>query len=323
MTKEIFIEKARLKHGTKYDYRLLPEIIIAEKYKIKIICDKHGTFEQLAQSHLQRSGCPKCASDRQKQSCSIYNQESFIDAVSNRFHKLDFSNTVYKNMATRISYVCPKHGECFCFPPAMLKGDGCGKCHFENLYIAREDWIKRFREKHGEKYDYSLLPDIIRSEKHVLIICPVHGQFSQIPAVHKNSGCDRCAKSRPWSERQKKNHKPNKNGGWEFSKWQKAGLKSKYYTGFKIYIIECYDENERFFKIGKTFCDIDRRFGYSGHLPYEFNVIKTIKSDDAEYISRLELELKSQHKDFKYKPLKFFEGAGECFSTILNLNDIK
>ena len=57
-TLETFIEKACQVHKNKYDYS-------AVKYencysKVKIICPKHGVFEQTPKNHLSGAGCPKC-----------------------------------------------------------------------------------------------------------------------------------------------------------------------------------------------------------------------------------------------------------------------
>jgi len=55
-----FIQKAKLVHNNKYDYKLV-------KYKnngtkIKIKCKKHGLFKQTPNSHLNGHGCPNCFS---------------------------------------------------------------------------------------------------------------------------------------------------------------------------------------------------------------------------------------------------------------------
>lgn len=55
---EIFISKAINKHGTKYDYSLVD--YIHSKSKVKIICKKHGVFEQRPNDHLNGSGCSFC-----------------------------------------------------------------------------------------------------------------------------------------------------------------------------------------------------------------------------------------------------------------------
>jgi hypothetical protein len=54
-----FIIEANKIHNNKYDYSK-SEYFKAKEY-IKITCSKHGDFEQTPDSHLQGSGCPKCA----------------------------------------------------------------------------------------------------------------------------------------------------------------------------------------------------------------------------------------------------------------------
>lgn len=57
-----FIERAKEVHGEdKYDYSISTYKSTHEK--IKIICSKHGCFEQVAANHLQGNGCSACASE--------------------------------------------------------------------------------------------------------------------------------------------------------------------------------------------------------------------------------------------------------------------
>ena len=52
----------------------------------------------------------------------------------------------------------------------------------------------RFREKHGDKFDYSKVIFENTTEK-VIIICPIHGEFLQTPYVHlKGHGCNKCSR---------------------------------------------------------------------------------------------------------------------------------
>lgn len=54
-TREEFIERANIIHKNKYDYSLVE--YVNNKTKIKIICPRHGVFEQTPASHLSESGC--------------------------------------------------------------------------------------------------------------------------------------------------------------------------------------------------------------------------------------------------------------------------
>jgi hypothetical protein len=53
-----FIEKAIKIHGNKFDYSKTI-YKYCDKY-VTIICKTHGEFEQIATSHLKKSGCPIC-----------------------------------------------------------------------------------------------------------------------------------------------------------------------------------------------------------------------------------------------------------------------
>ena len=56
-----------------------------------------------------------------------------------------------------------------------------------------EEFIKKAKKIHGNKYDYSLV-EYIGCSNNVIIICPIHGNFSQQPLNHLNgAGCKKCA----------------------------------------------------------------------------------------------------------------------------------
>ncbi len=57
-TTEMFIERAVVIHGNKYDYSLVE--YVNSKTKVKIICPNHGVFEQFPTGHLQGNGCFHC-----------------------------------------------------------------------------------------------------------------------------------------------------------------------------------------------------------------------------------------------------------------------
>jgi len=60
--------------------------------------------------------------------------------------------------------------------------------------LTQEEVIKRFKEVHGDKYDYSKVIYKGTSTK-VEIVCPEHGSFFQKPNSHfRKVGCPKCAK---------------------------------------------------------------------------------------------------------------------------------
>ena len=72
--------------------------------------------------------------------------------------------------------------------------------------LTTEDFIKKAREVHGDKYDYSKV-EYVNATTPVVIICPKHGEFLQNPYNHTDGrGCKKCAtevtaaKLRYWTE---------------------------------------------------------------------------------------------------------------------------
>ena len=71
------IVKFKEVHGDTYNYSLVQ--YIKNNIKVKIICQKHGVFEQTPDAHKTGSGCKKCWKDK-------YSQESAINFLKNKFH---------------------------------------------------------------------------------------------------------------------------------------------------------------------------------------------------------------------------------------------
>lgn len=192
LTTEQFIERAKSVHGNKYDYSKVE--YIDSKTKVCIICPKHGEFWQIPFGHLNGANCPECNSKKKQ------TQEEIIDRFK-QIHKdrYDYSKVKYKNILTDVCIICHKHGEFWQTPHSHLKGSGCPKCAKEyrasNQYIKEEEVLKRIKEIHGDKYDYSKFQYNGIMEKSC-IICPKHGEFLQTPHSHlKGSGCPKCKNS--------------------------------------------------------------------------------------------------------------------------------
>ena len=72
-----FIGDANLIHNNTYDYSLVE--YINSKTKIKIICPKHGIFEQTPNSHLSNQGCPTCNESRGEKKIRTFLNENKIN----------------------------------------------------------------------------------------------------------------------------------------------------------------------------------------------------------------------------------------------------
>jgi very-short-patch-repair endonuclease len=58
--------------------------------------------------------------------------------------------------------------------------------------LTTEEFIKKAKKIHGDKYDYSLV-DYKKSHSNIKIICPTHGIFNQLPNNHLGGkGCIKC-----------------------------------------------------------------------------------------------------------------------------------
>ena len=58
----------------------------------------------------------------------------------------------------------------------------------------KEEFVEIAKQHHGNKYDYSLV-EYCGNKKPVIIICPIHGCFEQVPSVHmQGCGCPTCGR---------------------------------------------------------------------------------------------------------------------------------
>lgn len=108
--------------------------------------------------------------------------------------------------------------------------------------LTTEEFIKRAIQAHGEKYDYSKVK-YINSQTKVCIICPIHGEFWQIPRDHYiGCGCNKCrrTKSKEFDPIEGKIHMR------EYSIWK--AMKTRVTNPNT-------DDSERYIERGITCCD--------------------------------------------------------------------
>lgn len=185
-----FIRKANKIHNNKYDYSFLEEDYKGNKSKVRIICKDHGIFHQTPNAHLMPRGCNLCSRRDFK------NIESFI-LESNKIHnnKYGYEKVKFDSIKTEVIINCPIHGDFIQNAYNHILGFGCRKCS-ECEKHTQDSVIQKFKEVHGEKYDYSLVEFVNIREK-VKIICQKHGIFYQEPFCHyQNQGCPKCRLSK-------------------------------------------------------------------------------------------------------------------------------
>lgn len=100
---------------------------------------------------------------------------------------------VYPSSSKKAFWKCPKCGyQWEAVIGSRNQGFGCPRCSNRENYTT-EEWIRKAKEVHGNKFDYSKVK-YENSKKFVTIICPKHGEFTQMPAEHlAGKGCKYCA----------------------------------------------------------------------------------------------------------------------------------
>lgn len=369
ITTEDFIKKAKELHGDKYDYSETFYKKAAEK--VTIICKTHGEFLQSPNAHTSGYGCARCGSMREiwskekfiaelNKRCGFYNYrvvgeykgtqntilvenrygicdvranhllcgvipgiETAIDkdtywinqAIEKHGYKYDYSLVKYDGSDNTVKIICKIHGIFEQISSTHLSGRGCVKCkkeenRFEKMTLYSKTFFKKVKELHNNKYTYyeNL---IFKAKEKIPIICPLHGEFLQIAANHlQGANCWACMLTIV-SERMRLN--PT---GWSYNNWENAAKNSKNFDSFKVYIIRCWNEEEEFYKIGKTFLTIEKRFRSKSILPYQYELIEVLISEDSYKTCESERMLKNCNKENKYVPLKKFNGMYECFKEL-------
>jgi very-short-patch-repair endonuclease len=153
-TKEEFIQKAKEKHGTKFDYSQINYINSQTKITLKCnICDY--IFEQVPNSHLQGYGCDKCAHMINHENQKLTKEEITIRGKKAHGDKFDYSLVSYINTKTPIKIKCNKCNNVFeqLVDNHMKQNKGCPICDC------------RITEKILYDYLKSLYPNIIKEFK--------------------------------------------------------------------------------------------------------------------------------------------------------------
>jgi len=140
----------------------------------------------------------------------------------------DYSKVIYKNSHVKIEIICPLHGTFIQYPYDHLQGRGCQKCG-KSKKLTLQEFIERSTVKHNHKYDYSKSHYVNNCTK-LIIICPRHGDFLQIPNDHLlGRGCRKCA----YELNLNKTYSQSKSE-IEFLNYQKVPNKIQYIGGYYV-----------------------------------------------------------------------------------------
>ena len=123
--------------------------------------------------------------------------EEFVEKAKSAHGGIySYERTLYINAKVKIEIICPEHGSFWQNPSNHLRGNRCPKCNASDISkresFTQEEWVKKARLIHGDKYDYSKV-EYKSSREKVKIICPKHGEFEQQANSHlQGSNCNKC-----------------------------------------------------------------------------------------------------------------------------------
>lgn len=121
-----FIAEAIIIHGSKYDYS---KVVYTKNYnKVLLICKYHGDFEQVAATHLNGSGCPRCAGIKSSIEQVKPKRVFVLEANEKHGYKYNYDNLIYINAKEKVTVTCPEHGDFSVQANSHLQGSGCPQC---------------------------------------------------------------------------------------------------------------------------------------------------------------------------------------------------
>lgn len=198
MSNQQFIEKARAVHGDRYDYSLVQ--YQKNNIKVTIICPVHGQFEQIPSGHWSGKGCKQCGVEKRTEALTM-TTEQFVDKAKEvHGNTYGYALVQYSTAHTKVDIICSVHGSFSQKPNNHINGQGCPKCgkqlSAEKRAMTADDFVERATNVHDGKYDYSKVRYVDRLTK-VIVICPDHGLFEQIPLNHMyGHGCPNCSNNK-------------------------------------------------------------------------------------------------------------------------------
>jgi hypothetical protein len=135
-----FIDKAIAVHGNEYDYSLVDYVNWTKK--ISIICPIHREFQQSPNDHLSGYGCPMCGVISSSAHETKTPEQFIMDARLVHKDKYDYSLVTYINTKTKVTILCPIHGEFHQRPNDHLSGYGCPGCVVVGYSISCINWLE-------------------------------------------------------------------------------------------------------------------------------------------------------------------------------------
>lgn len=214
--------------------------------------------------------------------------EKFIKVHGNRY---TYDETVYENQWARVVITCRQHGNFTQTPNQHLRGFNCPLCAAVKAGRSRtgsfDNWLSKANRIHDFKYQYKP-PTKFKSTGMITMICPDHGEFSQVAYDHvRGVGCPMCSTS-------------------GFNRLSKGYLYVLISNDFSLV------------KVGITGNVKKRMRRLSYDTPFHFHLIAAYESTGKD-VERLE---KFVHKKFESAGMNGFDGSTEWLNTENQIEEI-
>lgn len=197
----------------------------------------------------------------------------------------------YKRALSKIK-VNTKYGDCLVEANSLVRGY---KPTISTAVDKDRFFEAQSKEIHGDEFNYEKVK-YTNNDTPITIICSIHGDFNMLPKEHLiGSKCPKCARN---------------NSGFSFQKWSNFNKDNQ----ALLYVLNCFNENENFIKIGITTSSVENRYKGVRRMPYKYTVVKEMKVS-RELIWQTEKQIKKEITTL-YNPLLKFKGSvTECFET--------
>lgn len=281
-----FLEKLDISHPNR-EWEVIGEY---EHNKTPILLrDKYGECLIPPNNLLQRSQpSVKTAVDK-----TLYTINKFKEVWGERY---DYSKFIYEGARDKSIIICRIHGE---FPQDAnmhLSGRcGCDKCANEAISARVRSNTGEFLEKAFLKYGkdkYTFEKTVYdTATSNVTITCVKHGDFEQTPNRFLNGQiCTRCSYKEDTSNFHSLKIRRNNS---------------------VFYIIECYNEDERFIKLGVTTRNVKVRFKDNYDMPYNYKILREFRYANIDAAFAIETTMLKLTKTARYSPKINFNGRTE------------
>lgn len=214
----------------------------------------------------------------------------------------------YVHSREKIKIQCPAHGAFFQYPYSHLAGNGCSHCdtaqRAKHNTHTHEEFIAKALAVHGHRYTY--VTKYTHSQAPVTVMCPLHGEFNQLPAIHlRGHGCVKCRISPVRPKPQKKSGGSGTYGPSYFETYPAEKDTLGYF-----YVVRLTVQETPLLKIGIT-KNIEKRLTNYSRFNGELVLVKDMTLYGAYLHEQRQLDQLAQ---FTYTGPLYFSGYTECFT---------